>query len=102
MNRRFSRATKIVPLAIVVLGAAMTCAIVTRDPSRLEPARAWCAPSVERPLGCGEAGVDLLALVAHAVLRGVVLAAVVALVGFTVGTPLGAAAAMASGHPGPR
>ena len=35
---------------------------------------------------------------AHAVLRGAALAAVVAVVGFTIGTPLGAAAALARGR----
>jgi peptide/nickel transport system permease protein len=49
-------------------------------------------------LGCGEGGVDLLAVVAHAELRGVALAAVVALLGLAIGTPLGAASALARGR----
>ena len=71
---------------------------VLRAPERLDPARAWCAPSAARPFGCGEGGVDLLALVAHAELRGVALAIAVALVGFAIGTPLGAASALARGR----
>ena len=54
----------------------------SRSPTRLDPELSWAAPSSSWPLGCGEAGVDLLALVAHATQRGVVLAAGVALVGF--------------------
>jgi peptide/nickel transport system permease protein len=69
-----------------------------RLPDRLDPAHSWCAPSAARPLGCGEGGVDLLAVVSHAELRGIALAAVVALVGFAVGTPLGAASALARGR----
>jgi ABC-type dipeptide/oligopeptide/nickel transport system permease subunit len=42
--------------------------------------------------------VDLAALVGHGVLRGALLASTVALIGFAIGTPLGAAAAMARGH----
>jgi peptide/nickel transport system permease protein len=68
------------------------------SPMRLEPERAWCSPSGERPFGCGEAGVNLLPVIAHAALRGVALAVVVALVGFLLGTPLGAAAAMRRGR----
>ena len=43
---------------------------------------------------------NLMAMVASGVLRGVALAVVVALVGFVVGTPLGAAAALARGRIG--
>jgi len=50
-----------------------------------------------RPLGSGEAGVDLLAVVSHAELSGILLAFLVALSGFVVGTPLGAFAALARG-----
>jgi ABC-type dipeptide/oligopeptide/nickel transport system permease subunit len=41
--------------------------------------------------------VDLLSLLAHAELRGLVLAVVVALIGCAIGTPLGATAALARG-----
>ncbi len=98
-SRRAShgRLWSLAPLAAIVAGCALATQ-VTGAPGRLEPSRAWCAPSMDRPLGCGEAGVDLLAMVASAVLRGVALALVVALVGFAVGTPLGAAAALARGR----
>jgi peptide/nickel transport system permease protein len=85
------------PLAVLALGAGVA-ALALRAPERLEPARAWCAPSALRPLGCGEGGVDLLAVVAHAEVRGVALAVVVALFGFAIGTPLGAASALGRGR----
>ena len=85
------------PLAGIVLVCAIAT-LFTADPARLEPARAWCAPSASRPLGCGEAGVDLLAMVSSSVLRGVALAIGVAMLGFALGTPLGAAAALARGR----
>lgn len=73
--------------------------MTAREPlGRLEPLRAWCAPTGARPLGCGEAGVDLLTLVSSAELRAIALATIVALVGFAVGTPLGAAAAFVRGR----
>jgi peptide/nickel transport system permease protein len=86
------------PLAIVVAASSVAATAATHAPDRLEPAFAWCSPSASRPLGCGEAGVDLLALLSNAVLRGVALAAIVALAGFVVGMPLGAAAALARGR----
>jgi peptide/nickel transport system permease protein len=73
--------------------------LLAREPAgRLDPARAWLEPSWARPLGCGEAGVDLLTLVCSAGFRAMVLAAFVALVGFVIGTPLGGAAALARGR----
>src|ERR1700716_3271179 len=92
--------------AILVRVAPLTAMIVVttvvasgaRSPTHLEPELSWAAPSSSWPLGCGEAGVDLLALVAHATQRGVVLAAVVALVGFAIGCPLGAASGLARGN----
>lgn len=88
---------KLVPLGVVLL-AAVAIALGDRSPSRLVPELAWAAPSGARPFGSGEGGVDLLALVAHAGLRAIVLAVVVALVGFVLGCPLGAAAALARGR----
>jgi peptide/nickel transport system permease protein len=92
-----ARWTYVAPLAVVAAGAAFF-AWILRSPERLDPARAWCAPSSTRPFGCGEGGVDLLAVVAHAEVRGVVLATAVALFGFGIGTPVGAAAALARGR----
>jgi peptide/nickel transport system permease protein len=93
-----ARFARLAPLATLVAVSAVASGLAVEAPDRLDPARAWCTPSTERLLGCGEAGVDLLSLVAHAELRGVVLAAAVALFGFAFGTPLGAAAALAGGR----
>jgi peptide/nickel transport system permease protein len=93
-----SRLWHLAPLALVVAAGAVGAIVATEPAGRLDPARSWCAPSAARLLGCGEAGVDLLPLVSAGVLRGVVLAAVVALVGFAIGTPLGAVAALARGR----
>jgi peptide/nickel transport system permease protein len=93
-----TRLSRLVPLLAVVVVAAVGALLAPRAPDRLEPSEAWCSPSLARPLGCGEGGVDLLSLVANGVLRGVVLAAVVAVVGFAVGTPLGALAALRRGR----
>ena len=86
------------PLLVVVGVSAAGAAVAATPPGRLDPAQAWCAPSLARPLGCGEAGVDLTALVGVAELRAIALAVVVALIGFAVGTPLGASAALARGR----
>jgi peptide/nickel transport system permease protein len=88
----------LVPLAAVVAASAVAAALASEPAGRLDPARAWVGPSLGRPLGFGEAGVDLTALVASAELRAVALAASVALAGFALGTPLGAAAALARGR----
>ena len=92
------RLLPLTPVAAIVALASLACAAWPVAPDRLDPARAWCSPSAARPLGCGEAGVDLLALVSHAELRGVALAALVAVAGFVIGTPLGAAAALSRGR----
>ena len=92
------RATDVVPLALLVVASLLGARATAELPGRLAPARAWCAPSMERLLGCGEAGVDLTSLVSVAELRALVLAVAVALVGFAIGTPLGAAAALARGR----
>ncbi len=89
---------ELLPLGVVVAASAAAAALASEPAGRLDPARAWCGPSGARPLGCGEAGVDLTSLVASAELRAVALAVVVAVVGFVVGTPLGAAAALARGR----
>ena len=86
----------LLPLALIV-ALAGAVALRAHAPERLDPARAWCGPSGARPLGCGEGGVDLLAVVAHAEIRGVTLAIVVALLGFAIGTPIGAASALGRG-----
>jgi ABC-type dipeptide/oligopeptide/nickel transport system permease subunit len=88
---------ELAPLAFLVGASAIGVAASSEPAGRLHPAQAWCAPSGARPLGCGEAGVDLLALVSSAELGAIALAAVVAVVGFALGTPLGAAAALVRG-----
>lgn len=88
---------RLVPLAGVLV-ASCAVALGSRSPTRLVPSRSWDAPSLAFPLGCGEAGVDLAALVAHATLRAVALAVVVALVGFVIGCPAGALAAVRRGR----
>lgn len=101
MSRRPQRGgrklLRIVPLGLVLSACALV-ALGGRSPLLLEPERSWARPTLDRPFGCGEGGVDLLALVAHASLRAIVLAACVALVGFVVGSPLGAAAAVRRGR----
>lgn len=96
LRRRSNHA--FVPLAVVVVSSAFGAMLVREPPGRLHPALAWCPPSLARPLGCGEGGVDLLAVVSHAELHALLLAATVALLGWIVGMPLGAAAALARGR----
>jgi peptide/nickel transport system permease protein len=96
--RKWARVFDVVPLVVLVLAGALGAALTDEPAGRLDPARAWSGPSSARPFGCGEAGVDLMPLVASAELRAIALAMVVALVGFVVGTPLGAAAALARGR----
>lgn len=87
--------SRLAPLALLMIASAVASA--TGSATRLDPARAWGAPSAAHPLGFGEAGVDLLPFVALAVLRGVALAAFVAAVSFAVGTVAGAAAGLRRG-----
>lgn len=91
-----ARALRLLPLALL-LAATFLVVLGSRDPMHLDPARSWRLPSSAYPLGCGEAGVDLTAVLAHAIVRGILLAVAVAAVGFFVGAPLGAAAALARG-----
>lgn len=89
-------AVRVLPLfGILVVSSAVVCS--ERSPTHLSPELSWSSPSWMWPLGCGDAGVDLLALVAHATQRGIVLAVLVALAGFGIGCPLGAAAGLARG-----
>ncbi|HLK35395.1 MAG TPA: ABC transporter permease subunit [Polyangiaceae bacterium] len=97
-RRARSRWQDVAPLVAIVAISGVAVVLGREPAGRLEPSRAWCPPSSDRLLGCGEAGVDLLATLANAELRAVALAAVVALVGFAVGTPLGASAALARGR----
>lgn len=96
-SRVVAVAARVAPLAAMI-GLTTLVAAGSRSPTRLAPELSWAAPSASWPLGCGEAGVDLLALVAHATQRGVLLATVVALAGFAVGCPLGAVAGLSRGR----
>jgi len=91
------KSIRLVPLAIVG-SIALAVVATSRSPTRLDPELAWAAPSTARPLGSGEAGVDLLGLLGHATARAIVLAACVALIGFVIGSPLGASASLARGR----
>lgn len=93
---RQKRRLRAVPLA-TVFTLSLLVVLQGRSPVLLEPELAWSEPSWTRPFGSGEGGVDLLALVAHASLRAIVLSVSVALSGFLVGCPLGAAVAVARG-----
>ena len=88
---------RLLPLLVLAALALLLGALASQVPGRLDPAAAFTGPSSPHPLGAGEAGIDLAALVSAATLRGLALAISVALVGFAIGTPLGAAAALARG-----
>jgi peptide/nickel transport system permease protein len=92
-----SRRARLIPAAVLLAVAALAAFARGEGPAHLDPARAFGSPSIAHPLGCGEAGVDLLAIVAHGVVRAVLLALAVSLGGFALGAPLGAAAALRRG-----
>jgi peptide/nickel transport system permease protein len=92
------RALDLAPLGVIVVVSAIGALRTGASAGRLVPWRAWGPPSAASPLGYGEAGVDLTAIVSSAELKAIVLAVVVALTGFALGTPLGAAAALARGR----
>jgi peptide/nickel transport system permease protein len=94
VSRRWLR---LVPLGALAAASAAGSAFSRGLPGRLNPQLSWCGPSWARPLGCGEAGVDLLALVSSAERGAMALAIAVGLAGFAAGTSLGAAAALARG-----
>jgi ABC-type dipeptide/oligopeptide/nickel transport system permease subunit len=89
---------RVSPLVVVLTASTLGAALASEPANRLAPAMAWSRPSPDRPLGCGEAGVDLLALVSSAQLRAIALATVVALIGLVLGTALGASAAFMRGR----
>ncbi|MEO8874086.1 MAG: ABC transporter permease [Polyangiaceae bacterium] len=93
-----SRAVRLAPLALVTFAIVIAVLVAPRDAGRLDPNIAWASPSSAHWLGAGEAGVDLLAVISWGALRGLILAVIVALVGFAVGTPLGAFAALMRGR----
>ena len=99
-SRRRSRAQVLVALApslAVVLVTGAVALFGHRSPTRLTLELAWAPPSLSRPLGSGDAGVDVLGLVSHATLRATGLAIAVSAFGFAVGTPLGTFGALRGG-----
>jgi ABC-type dipeptide/oligopeptide/nickel transport system permease subunit len=85
------------PLFLIVLAAIARLARAD-DPRRLDLALELARPTLRHPLGCGDGGVDLLALASEALLRSLWLASIVALVALVIGTTLGGAAALAGGR----
>ncbi|MCC6214349.1 MAG: ABC transporter permease subunit [Polyangiaceae bacterium] len=96
-TRRARALAALGPLASLVVLAAILAAR-SAEPGRMTLELAWAPPGPGRPLGSGDAGLELGALVGHATLRALGLAAVVSCVGFGVGLPLGAAAGLARGR----
>jgi len=91
------RVLRLAPVtALLAISAAF--ALASNDPSHLDLTQSFASPSAASLLGHGEAGVDLAAVVPHAVLRGTALAIVVAVISFAVGAPLGALAAISRGR----
>ncbi|HVU03332.1 MAG TPA: ABC transporter permease subunit [Polyangiaceae bacterium] len=87
----------LVPLTVVFLLSAGAVLGSDRSPTRLALRLSWAAPTAARPFGSGDAGIDVLAVVSHATLSALGLAAVVSVFGFVVGTPLGTSAALRGG-----
>jgi peptide/nickel transport system permease protein len=86
------------PLALLLLAAALLAWLSPSAPEILSPSLAWAPPSRDHWLGAGEGGADLVAVASTAILRGSALAAIVALSGAAIGAPLGALAAMQRGR----
>lgn len=97
-RRRRAALLALLPAVLLALGTGLYALFSHSSPSRLTLGLAWAGPSAGRPLGSGDAGVDLLPLACHATLRALGLAAWVSLFGFAVGTPLGAAAGLSRGR----
>lgn len=87
----------LVPAVVVVVVASAVVIFGHRSPTRMTLELAWAPPSLARPLGSGDAGVDVLGLVSHATLRALALAVSVSALGFAIGTPLGTSAALRGG-----
>ena len=67
------------------------------DAQRLDLSRELAPPSWAHPLGCGDSGVDLLAVSTNALLRSLVLALSVASIAAIIGTIIGAFAGYRGG-----
>lgn len=84
-------------LPVVVVIVALLARARSIDPRRLDLSHELARPSLAHPFGCGDGGVDLLAVASEALLRGMVLAGIVAAIALCTGTVLGAAAGLAGG-----
>jgi len=96
--RRRAFVVSIAPAVVVFVASAAVAALSHRSPTRLTLELAWAPPSASRPLGSGEAGVDVLALASHGTFRALCLAIGVTAFGFAVGVPFGTAAALGGGR----
>ena len=85
-----ARLVRVAPLAVILVATSIV-ASGARSPTRLDPELSWAAPSSAWPLGCGEAGVDLLALPLHAALTDASVTA------FRLGMTIAAALAVLGG-----
>lgn len=98
MRARRAALAPVVPLALVATLAFGATFALPGDPAHLALDGAFAGPSAAHPFGRGEAGIDVLLLVAHASARALGLAAVVATLAFAVGAPLGTIAGLAGGR----
>lgn len=94
---RRARLVRLVPLAALLCASVLLMVTRHAPPDRLDLPNAFAIPSGSSLLGHGEAGVDLMAVVPVAVARGTALALCVAVLGFALGAPLGASAALSGG-----
>ena len=93
------RALDLLPLALVVALGAAGSALSGEPAGRLAPgARLVRTFGRASPRAAGRRGWTSWALVSSAGLRAIALAAVVVVIGFAIGTPFGAAAALARGR----
>lgn len=98
-RRRIRRASLALVPALLLLALSFAYVSLSNTaPDRLHLEHTWAPPGPGRPLGSGDAGVNLAALVGHATFRALVLAGLVSAFGFLVGVPLGGAAGLARGR----
>jgi peptide/nickel transport system permease protein len=83
--------------ALLLAMAGLARLLRSADPRRLDLSAELSRPTLRHPFGCGDGGVDLLALSAEALLRGISLAAVIAGLSLLVGTTVGAWAGLRGG-----
>jgi peptide/nickel transport system permease protein len=78
---------------LFVVLASSGLSLSNAEPARLNLVDNFAAPSLARPLGAGEGGIELGAFVGHACLRALLLAASVSLCAAAIGVCLGTIAA---------